>query len=132
MHNTSSMLSTYWQRIKRNLLPSLEEAMGPLTIKQQQFTVALEVSRIEEFIPQHFGEVGRPKDDRAPIARAFIAKAIYGHTTTRQLLDQLKSDICLRRLCGWEKIRDIPGEWTFSRGLLSFLLESCQQRYTSR
>lgn len=51
---------------------------------------------IEGFLSQHVG-VGRPTDDRAPIARAFIAKAIYGHTTTRQLLDQLQSDIRLRR-----------------------------------
>ncbi len=70
--------------------------------------------RIEDFVAPHIG-VGRPPVDRLPIARAFIAKAIYGHTTTRQLLDQLKSDIRLRRICGWEKAQHVPEEWTFSR-----------------
>ena len=54
------------------------------------------------------------------MARAFVAKAVYGHTTTRQLLDQLQSDIRLRRICGWEKARDVPEEWTFSRAFAEF------------
>ena len=99
MHSTRERLSTYSQLIKINLHLSLTEVIGPLTNKQQQLITALEVIRIESFISQHVG-VGRPTDDRAPIARAFIAKAIYGHTTTRQLLDQLQSDVRLRRICG--------------------------------
>ena len=119
MHSTRTMLSTYSQLIKNNLPQPLEETMGPLTNKQQQLITALEVIRIENFISSRFG-VGRPTDDRAPIARAFIAKAIYGHTTTRQLLDQLQSDIRLRRICGWEKASDVPEEWTFSRAFAEF------------
>jgi len=119
MHSTRERLSTYWQLIKSNLHVSLAEVMGPLTNKQQQLITALEVIRIEDFISLRLG-VGRPKDDRVPVARAFIAKAIYGHTTTRQLLDQLQSDICLRRICGWEKARDVPEEWTFSRAFAEF------------
>ena len=119
MHSTRTMLSTYSQLIKNNLYQPLEETIGPLTNKQQQLITALEVIRIENFISFRFG-VGRPADDRAPIARAFIAKAIYGHTTTRQLLDQLQSDIRLRRICGWEKACDVPEEWTFSRAFANF------------
>ncbi|MCX7116369.1 MAG: transposase [Legionellales bacterium] len=119
MHSTRKRLSTYSQLIKINLHLSLAEDIGPLTNKQQQLITALEVIRIEGFISKHVG-VGRPTDDRAPIARAFIAKAIYGHTTTRQLLDQLQSDIRLRRICGWEKARDVPEEWTFSRAFAEF------------
>ncbi|MDP3788738.1 MAG: hypothetical protein Q8Q60_05490 [Candidatus Chromulinivorax sp.] len=80
MHSTRERLSTYSQLIKLNLHLPLTEVIGPLTNKQQQLITALEVIRIEGFISQHVG-VGRPTDDRAPIARAFIAKAIYGHTT---------------------------------------------------
>ena len=98
---------------------SLAEAMGPLTNKQQQLLTALEVMRIEEFISPRLG-VGRPMDDRVPVARAFIAKAIYGHTTTRQLLDQLQSDIRLRRICGWEKARDVHEGWTLSGTFADF------------
>ena len=85
----------------------LEETVGPLTNKQQLLITALDVMRIENFISSRIG-VGRPAEDRVPIARAFIAKAIYGHTTTRQLLDPLQSDIRLRRICGWEKACDVP------------------------
>ena len=119
MHSTREMLSTYSQLIKINLHLSLTEVIGPLTNKQQKLITALEVIRIEGFISKHVG-VGRPTEDRAPIARAFIAKAIYGHTTTRQLLDQLQSDVRLRRICGWEKGRDVPAEWTFSRAFAEF------------
>lgn len=119
MHSTRERLSSYSQRIKKNLLAWIEETLGHLTNKQQQLLRALEVIRIEDFITPHIG-VGRPPEDRAPIARAFIAKAIYGHTTTRQLLDQLQSDVCLRRICGWEKARDVPEEWSFSRAFAEF------------
>ena len=119
MHSTRERLSSYWGRIKDFLFSPIEEEVGSLTNKQQQLITALEVIRIEDFIERHAG-VGRPPEDRLPIARAFIAKAVYGHTTTRQLLDQLQSDIRLRRICGWEKVRDVPEEWTFSRAFAEF------------
>ena len=122
MHSTRERLSTYWQRIKKNLLSPIEKAIGPLTNRQQQLVSALEVIRIEDYISPHIG-VGRPSDDRVPIGRAFIAKAIYGHQTTRQLLDQLQSDIHLRRICGWEKATDVPEEWTFSRAFAEFSIK---------
>ena len=75
MHNTRTMLSTYSQLIKINLHRPLEETVRPLTTKQQLLITALEVIRIEDFISSRIG-VGRPTDDRVPIARAFIAKAI--------------------------------------------------------
>ena len=81
MHSTRDGLSTYWSRIKDFLFSPIEEDVGFLTNKQQKLIPALEVIRIEDF------SGGRPPSDRAPIARAFIAKAIDGHTTTRQLLD---------------------------------------------
>jgi hypothetical protein len=119
MHSTRERLSSYWSLIKDFLLSSIEEEVGSLTNKQQQLITALEVIRIEYFVEPHVG-VGRPPYDRAPIARAFIAKAIYGHTTTRQLLDQLQSDIQLRRICGWEKACNVPEEWVFSRAFAEF------------
>lgn len=119
MHSTRERLSSYWVRIKDFLLSPVEEEIGTLTNKQQQVITALEVIRIEDFVEPHIG-VGRPPADRLPIARAFIAKVVYGHTTTRQLLDQLKSDVRLRRICGWEKSQDVPEEWTFSRAFAEF------------
>lgn len=49
------------------------------------------------------------------MARAFIAKMVCNMPTTRILLDRLASDITLRRICGRERICDVPHESIFSR-----------------
>jgi len=77
--------------------------------------MVLEFLRIEEHIPSNFRLQGRPQSDRIAIARAFIAKAVYDMPTSRILLDRLASDGVIRRICGWEKITDMPSEATFSR-----------------
>ena len=76
--------------------------------------------RIEEFILSSYGYPGRPPEDRVAIARAFVAKMVYNMPTTRILLDRLKTDISLRRICGWERKHDISEEWTFSRAFAEF------------
>jgi hypothetical protein len=63
---------------------------------------------------------GRPPKERAAIARAFVAKAVYNMPTTRALLDRLASDKKLRRICGWERKGGIPSEATFSRAFAEF------------
>ena len=57
---------------------------------------------------------------RLAIASAFVAKAVYGFTTTRQLLEALQRDDHLRRLCGWRTARQVPHEATFSRAFDKF------------
>jgi hypothetical protein len=61
-------------------------------------------------------------------ARAFIAKAIYNLNTTKHLLDRLASDLVLRRLCGWERLSDIPLESTFPRAFAEFASSHLTQR----
>lgn len=63
---------------------------------------------------------GRPEHDRRAIARAFIAKAFYNLPTTEALVELLKSHQALRRLCGFETIRQIPSVSTFSRAFSEF------------
>lgn len=121
-------LSQCWHMIQGNLFPWLQEELGPLTEKQQQLITVLELSRIEEFIPSYHGYVGRPQDDRCAIARSFIAKAVYNMGTTSQLLDRLTCDKILRRICGWEKVSDIPSESTFSRAFSEFSSSELAQR----
>ncbi len=58
--------------------------------------------------------------NRCAIARAFVAKAVYNMPTTEILMDRLKSDSRLRRLCGWEKVNAIPSQSTFSRAFAEF------------
>lgn len=120
-------LSQFWQ-LQQDLFPWLTENLGYLSEKQQQLVTVLEMARIEEFIQNDRGSVGRPRDQRAAIARAFVAKAVYNCTTTRQLLDRLASDKVLRRICGWEKVSDISEEWTFSRAFAEFSANELGQR----
>ena len=113
-------LAQGWLNIQGSLFPWLKEELGELTQKQQELVTTLEMIRIEEFIISSYGYPGRPPQDRGPIARAFIAKMVYNMPTTRILLDRLKTDISLRRICGWERVSDIPEEWTFSRAFAEF------------
>jgi len=117
-------LSQTWLRIQGSLFPWLQEELGPLTEKQQQFVMIFELIRIEEHLNDYYGGKGRPPKSRAAIARAFIAKVVYNMPTTRMLLERLKSDKSLRRLCGWECPYQIPDESTFSRAYAEFS-DSC-------
>ena len=84
--------------------------------------------RIEEFILSSYGYPSRPPEDRGAIARAFVAKMVYNMPTTRILLDRLKTDISLRRICGWERKSDISEEWTFSRAFAEFSYAKLPER----
>jgi hypothetical protein len=52
------------------------------------------------------------------IASALVAKAAYGFALTRQLLDALRRDAQLRRICSWETARQILSEATDSRAFV--------------
>ena len=113
-------LSQKWEQIQGNLFPWLCEELGEVTEKQQQLISILELLRVEEYIYTYYGGVGRPSDDRSAIARAFVAKAVYNFPTTKMLIERLRSDINVRRICGWERRNDVPEEWTFSRAFSEF------------
>lgn len=102
MSQLTSSLSQYWDRIQGTLFHWLEEELDPLTEKQQQFVMILELVRIEQFLPNYRGFEGRPQKDRSTIARSFVAKMVYNMDTTVCLLERLKTDKNLRRICGWE------------------------------
>lgn len=120
MNQTRDQLSTIWHHFQRTLFPRLEQEVGELTSKQQQLIEVLEVSQFERYLPELSGYPGRPIKSRSSIARAFAAKAVYNMATTEILIDRLQSDIKLRRICGWEKIRDVPSSSTFSRAFDEF------------
>jgi transposase len=113
-------ISGYWLKIQGSLFPFVEEELGELTEKARKLIVTLDLIRIERFVVLSHSLRGRPMEERAPVARAFVAKAIYNMTTTRALLDRLECDERLRRICGWEKKDDIPSESTFSRAFAEF------------
>jgi transposase len=59
--------------------------------------------------------LGRKNLEREALARSFVAKDLYRHPTTRDLIRALKSTENLRRLCGFMTLGDVPSESTFSR-----------------
>jgi transposase len=120
MSKLNDTIAQTWFYIQTSVFPRISEEVGELTAKQQEVVTTLELMRIEGFILSGYGYPGRPAEDRAAIARAFIEKMIYNMPTTRILLDRLKTDISLRRICGWERVNDIPSESTFSRAFAEF------------
>jgi len=59
-------------------------------------------------------------------------KAVYNMDTTRELIGRLKISPALRRICGWEKISDIPHESSFSRAFKEFSESGLTQVVHSR
>src|SRR4051794_19699990 len=114
-------LSTYWVHLQAALLPWLDEAPdGPLTPRHKQLVAVLGLIRIEALLPSWPVLVGRPPAERAALARAFVAKAVFNFPTTRLLITLLASDKTLRQLCGWQRASDVPSEATFSRAFAEF------------
>ena len=125
-------LSSYWCAFQEYLFPTIEADLGPLGERYQAFITVLEFVRVEQHLPGGRNWRGRPLQDRAALARAFIAKAVFQIDTTRALRERLTNDPALRRLCGWESIRAIPSEATFSRAFAGFaegaLPSACTRR----
>ena len=110
-----------WSRVQRSLFPFLQECLPALTARHRDLVLVLETLRIEEFVrPCWLHRVGRTPKDRKALARAFVAKALYNEPTTVSFLDRLGGDEPLRRICGWERRREIPSESTFSRAFAEF------------
>jgi hypothetical protein len=122
------ILTRQWWRFQDDLFPAAQEDLGPLSEKHRALIVVLETVCVERFLPYVHGLVGRPLAERTALARAFIVKAVFNLPTTRLLLDLLQGDIRLRRLCGWERVTDIPSEATFSRGFAEFAKQQLPAR----
>jgi hypothetical protein len=121
-------LKQFMRVMQGALFPALQEELGPLTGKHEQLVAVLSMIGIEALIAGWTGGVGRPAKDRRSMARAFVAKAVYNMSTTRQLLERLSADMALRRICGWESQREIPHESKFSRAFGEFAKAQLPQR----
>ncbi len=113
-------LSNSWSHIQGFLFPWLQDELGTLTDGHKQLIVVLEVARLEAFVQTWRGLPGRPLADRYALARAFAAKAVLGLPQTNMLIERLRVDKALRRLCGWERPGQVPSEATFSRAFAEF------------
>jgi len=113
-------ITQFAQVLQTGLFPVLEEELGELTGPAKRLVATLEMIPLARFVPSSRGWVGRPSKDRLAIASAFVAKAVYGFSLTRQLLDALARDAQLRRICGWTEAWQVPHEATFSRAFQEF------------
>lgn len=141
LRETISWLKT---KIQVGLFPHMQECIGnPLTEKQKRLIMTLEVVEIEKYVTSpEYQWMGRKLKDRYAIARAFVAKAVYGFTTTSALCEALEGMSNLRKICGFtggsiveeregttlggrilrlkRKKSALPSESTFSRAFAEF------------
>ena len=92
-------VSQYWLTFQRDLFPWLAEELGPLSERHKRLVQVLEIVRVEDWLPSPcVGGRGRPQQQRAALARALLAKAVFDVPTTRALVERLGHDPQLRRL----------------------------------
>jgi hypothetical protein len=123
--------SSLRQRLKAlqgELIEGLGEEMGaPVTPTLERLVHTLDWLRIEDFVAEG-GGVGRPQRERFALANAFVAKVVLRLPTTVALIDRLKVDRALRRICGFAWYRKLPDEATFSRACAQFAQERLAER----
>jgi hypothetical protein len=114
-------LSRHWMRYQPSLFKDVQDADGPPTDKHKEIILALDVIGLDHFIfdgPSY--SVGRPRHSRLAIARALVAKSALNLPTTKGLIERLKVDAVLRRICGFATVREVPAESTFSEAFAEF------------
>lgn len=127
MNSILHLLGTFGQILQNELFPMLKEELGEMSDHHAQFVRALALLQMDGFVAVQQGR-GRPAHDRAKLARAFLAKAVFHLPHTRALLEHLAQDLVLRRLCGWETKAQIPDETIFSRAFAEFARSEFPQR----
>ena len=127
MNSLLQLLTQYGNILQTQLFPVLREGIGELDECHRQFVRILTVLHLDRFTESRSGP-GRPPASRANIARAFVAKAMFGIPKTTGLLERLVSDAVLRSLCGWQHAKDVPPEYTFSRAFQEFSRSQLPQR----
>jgi hypothetical protein len=114
-------ISQFLTQLQTELFPLLrEEAELELSPALEKVIRVLEFVHVERFVTSVRGWVGAPPKDRVALARAFVAKAVLNLGTTEGLIDRLKVDHALRRICGFDRRLRIPGAWRFSRAFAEF------------
>lgn len=107
----------------------LEEELGPLSALDEQFGEVLALSDLGRFTrPYEWCGNGAKPHARVWLMHAFIAKSVYQFPSTAALIEALKSRPTLRRLCGWERVGEVPSEPTFSRAFATFAARELPQQ----
>jgi hypothetical protein len=112
----SCRISQFLGVLQTEVFPLLRDEMElELSPALEKVIRVLELVQVERFVPSSRGWVGAPRKDRLALARSFVAKAVLNLPTTEALIDRLKVDVALRRLCGFDHRHRVPGAWRFSR-----------------
>src|SRR6266567_2776223 len=85
--------------VQRSLFPHLAECLDvPLTDQEKHLVSILEIVQVEKYVPKSaFNQwLGRKLEEREALARSFVAKLLYKHPTTRDLIRALHSALNLR------------------------------------
>jgi hypothetical protein len=127
MNSLLQWLGSFGTVLQNQLFPALQEELGEMSKCHQQLVKVMAMLGLEGFVAVRHGR-GRRRHDRARIARAFVAKAVWNLPTTRAMLDRLRVDPVLRRLCGWETVAKLPDETVFSRAFAEFAQTEFPQR----
>ncbi len=116
-----STLLNIWGTIQRQLFPTLEEEIGPLTEKEKDLVKIIALLDLPRHLRSYQWQGwGRKPKSRLAICKAFIAKTVYRLETTDLLIEYLKGCTSLRRLCGFESAWQVPSKSTFSRAFTQF------------
>ncbi len=115
-------LSELYFSIQGRLFPLVEEEVGEITEKLQEFLRIIELLKPSRFIDRTLSwcGLGRRMKSREKMLRAFFLKAVYDLPTTKVLIENLKGNPTWRQLCGWEFASQVPSEATFSRAFSEF------------
>ncbi len=106
--------------LQQELFPHIDQALGPLSPQLELIAAVVSMLPLGRLLSAIRAATGRPAKDRSALATAFIAKAVLHLPTTRDLIQRLRVDEALRRLCGWRQAQQIPHESKFSRAFAEF------------
>lgn len=121
-------LQQFGYLLQNTLFGAVELETGPLSEKAKLLVAVLAAVPFGGHLPRSRGWRGRPAKNRPELAAAFLAKAVYGLQTTRQLIDPLRRERQLCCLCGGSSPQQIPHEATFSRAFEEFARTELPQR----
>jgi len=115
-------LSNMYFNIQTRLFPLVEEEIGEITEKLQEFLRIIELVKPARFIDEglRWCGLGRRMKSREKMLRSFFLKAVYNLPTTKVLIENLRGNATWRQLCGWEFPSQVPSESTFSRAFKEF------------
>src|SRR5580704_15120650 len=88
--NPRQLVTQFAHVLQQDLFPVLETAAGPLSGQLQLLVSVVSVALLGRLLSARRASTGRPAKDRAALATAFMAKAIFNLPSTRDLISRLK------------------------------------------